>query len=421
MQVQQLEAARIGIPAGRFREADGKKVEEIAASMLKFGQLQPIIVTQEPLAGDIVLVDGLHRLTAVLANGGTFVEAVMRDDVDELFLKEMELEVNIQRKEMTWQERENAIATLHTIKMQRNPNWTQAQTMAATGAARQADVSEALQLTKMMELFPEIKEAKSKNQALSWAKAKAKSVLRVEEVKNNQVDYADIEAKLALGDSVEVIKTVPDGSFNLVLTDPPFGINYDARTAGSEGTLSSYQDDETSYERLLTMAPDLYRVIKNDGWLVWFLGITWYERAKNIFRAAGFTVDEIPIIWDRSDGRCFTTRPDRYFGRSYDIALHCIKGDPQVIQRGKPNIIKVAPVGTSERELLVERPVELYAEIIRRLTVPKETVADFFTGSGSCLAAAASLGRNYYGVEMDQERRAYAIKKIRANTPSPTV
>ena len=88
-----------------------------------------------------------------------------------------------------------------------------------------------------------------------------------------------------------------------------------------------------------------------------------------------------------------------------------------MVQRGKPNVLRIPPVSQGDRELLVERPVELYQELIRRLTVPGETVADFFVGSGSCLAAAASLDRDYFGVELDPERRAYAIKKIRANTP----
>ncbi len=407
---------QIKIPPGRFRAADPKKVEDIAASYLKFGQLQPIIVQD-----DLTLVDGLHRYTAMQANGSMDIAAVFRSEVDELFLREMELEANIQRKAMTWQEEQRAIAELHKIRMSRDPNWTQSQTMALAGAPRQADVSEAINLTKMMELFPEIGEAKSKNQAMSWAKAKAKSILRVDEVKQNKIDYQDIESKIVLGDSVEVIKTIPDHSFHAIITDPPFGINYDSRKAGTAGSLTDYEDDEASYLRLLGMAPDLYRTLKPDGWLIWFLGISWYERAKIAFREAGFTVDEIPVIWDRSDGRAFTSRPDRYFGRAYDIALHCIKGDPQIIQRGKANIIKVPPITNAERETLVERPTELYAELIRRLTVRGEVVADFFVGGGGCPAAAASLGRDFFGVEQDPERRAWAIKKIHANTPDEGV
>jgi len=396
----------------RFRVADPTAVENIAQSYLRFGQLQPIIIDRNHK-----LVDGFHRLTAAQINGMETIEAVYTDEVDELFLREMELEVNIQRKEMTWLEREKAIATLHKIKVVRDPNWSQLQTQGLVGASRQADVSQALHLSKMIELFPELEKAKSKHQALSWAKSKAKSILRVDEVKNNTIDYGFIDKKIHLGDSVDYIKTLPDGFIDAVITDPPFGINYDNRKSGTAGSLTDYEDSEDSYKRLLSMAPDIYRVLKTDGWLVWFMGISWYDRCKTVFREAGFTVDEIPIIWDRSEGRAFTTRPDRYFGRVYDVALHCIKGNPEIIQRSKPNIIRVAPVGNADRETLVERPVDLYAELIRRLTVPGELVADFFVGSGSCPAAAASLGRDFIGSELNPERRAYAIKKIKAHIP----
>lgn len=412
MNIHEVPVEQIIVPSERFREADKQKVGDIAESLARFGQLQPVILQR-----DNTLVDGLHRLTAVKQANLPVVQAVYRDEMDELFLRELELEVNIQRKEMTWQERTRAIASLHDIRVQRDPNWSQSQTQELTGAKRQADISEAIQITKMAKLFPEIGKAKSKNQALSWIKAKAASVMRVQAVKHNKIDFGNIEQKIAHGDSVEIIKQIPDHSFNAIITDPPFGIDYDNKVSGSSQSLSAYEDSAQSYERLLSMAPDLYRVLKPDGWLIWFFGISWYERCKEVFRAAGFIVDEIPIVWDRSDAKPFTIRPDRYFGRSYDVALHCIKGDPQMIQRSKSNVLRIPPVDSGDKELTVERPVELYAELIRRLTVPKEIVADFFVGSGSCPAAAAMLGRDYFGVERDAERRAVAIKKIHSYTP----
>lgn len=413
MKSQTIPTADVIVSDDRFREANKSKVQDIAESLKRFGQLQPIIVREDTME----LVDGLHRLMAHRLGKIETITVVYRDEVDELFLKEMELEANIQRMEMSWIERERAIAQLHKMKVERDPNWSMGQTAAIAGARGQADVSEAVLITKMTELFPEIGEAKSKNQALSWAKAKAKNIMRVEEVKKNVVDYSALEPKLVLGNSVEVIKALPSGFADAIITDPPFGINYDDRKAGSEGALTAYEDDKDSYERLLSMAPDMYRILKKDGWLIWFLGISWYERCKIAFREAGFIVDEIPIIWDRTEGHTFTTRPDRYFSRGYDIALHCLKGDPQMVIRNKSNILRIPPVGNADRELMVERPVELYAELIRRLTHPKEMVVDFFTGSGSCLAAAASLGRDFFGVEMNPERRAVALKKIRAHIP----
>jgi ParB/RepB/Spo0J family partition protein len=411
--VHELAVADVKIRSPRQRSELGD-VAGLAESINKWGLLHPIVLDRSNQ-----LIAGERRLRACELLKRPTIEALYRDELDEVDLEEMELEENVRRKQLSWPEEQRAIARIHQLRVARDPQWGQQQTKELTGIPRQATISEALHLTKMLEVFPELAEAKTKNQALSWMKAKAKSIVRMVEVRDNRIDYSDIESKLWLGDSVELIKRLPDEQFHAIITDPPFGLDYDKRTEGEIGTLTSYEDSPQSYERLLTMCPDLYRTLKPSGWVIWFLGISWYEKAKLAFRDAGFVVDELPIIWDRSEGRCFTTRPDRYFGRAYDIALHCIKGDPQICPsyRSKPNIIRIAPVSNSERETLVERPVELYEELIKRLTYPGECVADFFVGSGSCLAAASKLERDYFGIEQDAERRAYAITKIKAYTP----
>jgi ParB/RepB/Spo0J family partition protein len=408
----ELPLAEVKVTRRREREELGD-IDELAISIAKFGLLQPIIVDDNN-----ELIAGYRRLTAHQQNGTGTILAIRQRDIDEALAKELELEENFRRKDMTTYERVRGLAELHRLRQAKDPNWTQVKTAVLAGAGTsQADVSQAVTLHKMMELFPELKKAKNISQAMSWAKAKATGVERVMEVKASPESYADIENDFLLGDSVELIRGVPDESFHAIITDPPFGINYEERTAGSVGTLSAYEDDAERYGRLLTMAPELYRVLKPNGWLVWFLGISWYETVKAVFRKAGFTVDEIPIIWDRSDGRTFTSRPDRWFGRGYDIALHCLKGEPRLVGGSKSNIIRITPVPSADRDLLVERPVELYAELIRRLTIEGETVADFFAGSGSCPAAAASLGRKWFAVEQMPERRAAAIQKIKAYTP----
>lgn len=411
--VIELPIADIKVTRRREREDLGD-IEGLGVSILTYGQLQPVVVDD-----DNELIAGFRRMTAIQGNGSTTIRALRQRDVDEITAKEMELEENLARKDMTWRERNRGLAELDRLRRMKDPNWTQVQTaVAAGGKTSQRDVSQAVKMEKMIELFPELANAKSLSKAQAMAEAKVKNVSRVISVKNAPEMYAAIEERIWLGDSVDRIKEVPDDSFHLILTDPPFGVGYEDRTAGSVvSAVSSYEDDEAKYRRILTMAPDLYRVIKPDGWLVWFLGMTWYQEVKTIFRDVGFIVDEIPLVWDRSDGRTFSTRPDRWFGKGYDIALHCLKGQPHLAQSGKSNVLRVPPVPSSERDLLVERPVELYAEIIRRLTIEGEVVADFFVGSGSCPAAAASLKRQYFGCELSEERRAKAITKIKANTP----
>ena len=408
----ELSIDSIRIQTDRFRDAP--KVADLAASIERFGLLQPIVV--EDVDGVITLIAGFRRLSAFKHLGRTSIPAITRDQLDPVMLREMELEENIQREQMTWQQKVNAISLIDSLKRSRDPKWTQPQTAAVVGGdVDTRDVSHAVNLTKMMEIFPELKKAKSVAQAMSWAKSITKKVGAAIDVAVTARVSNPVEEKILLGDSVELIKTIPDETFHAIITDPPFGIAYDDRKSGTESSLSTYEDSPETYQYLLTMAPDLYRTLKPDGWLVWFLGISWYERVKNVFKEAGFTVDEIPIIWDRSNGRTFTNRPDRYFTRGYDIALHCFKGDPSMPIKGKSNVLKFDPISTEERDLTVERPIELYAELIRRLTIPGQHVLDPFTGSGSCLAAAAELKRNFTGIELSEIRRAYAIRKVSAH------
>lgn len=413
MKLEQLSLDSITISKDRMRKDLGN-LEDLATSIVKFGQLVPIIVEDETNE----LVDGERRFRAHQLNGATTIYAVRKANVDELAYRELELESNLRRKQMTAAEEVQAVAEIDRINRLRDPNWGQRQTAAKLGITRQATVSEAVNMAKMMDLFPELKEAKSIAQLKSWTEQKAKQITRVANVKNSPADYSQIEAKIHHGDSVEFIKTVPAESCHAIITDPPFGLDYGARVAGTSGVLTAYEDDADSYRRLLSMAPDLYRVLKPDGWLVWFFGMSWYREVVDAFTAAGFTVDPVPVIWDRSGGRSATNRPDRWFAKAYDVAIHAIKGNPTMAIKNKPNVIKVDPIENHERETLVERPTELYAELIRRLTVPGEVVADFFVGGGGCPAAAASLGRDFFGCELSAERRAYAIQKIKAHIPT---
>lgn len=404
----------IVVPEGRQREGLGggkeaqTKLKELATSIQKYGVLNPII-----LRPDKALVAGFRRLNASRLAGLAEVPVRYSDELDAVALEEIELDENVQRQNLTWQEQASAIARIHELRKAQDPNWGQAETAEVTGVQRDR-VSRYIQLTEMTKLFPQISKAKNMFQALSQMTALAKGVNRTQAVKDNPIDYGDLEAKIWLGDSVELIKSIPAESFHHIVTDPPFGINFDSRISDGTDSVTQYSDSAGEYRRILGMAPDLYRVLKPDGFLIWFLGITWYEEAKVAFREAGFTVDEIPIIWDRTEGSTFSRRSDRYFTRGYDIALHCLKGDAELTKRGRNNIFRFKPVAAEDAEQSVERPVELYAELINYLSVRGEIIADFFSGSGSVAAASVSTGRDFFAIEKDPVRRSRAMAKVQS-------
>jgi hypothetical protein len=374
-------------------------------SLKKFGQIQPILIER-----DGSLIAGFRRLMAATQLGWETIKAEYADGIDEATAREIELEENIRRLDMTWQERVRAVEEIHRLKSAKDPLWSQDQTAEIAGLPA-SRVSEMLKLSRLMKIFPQVEKADKLSKALAIAEALAKTVERKIEIKESQEQFKPIEERIILGDAVEVIKTLPKGQCRLVLTDPPFGIGLD-KMLGYEDHAVGYgaKDTAEEYRRILSMIPDIYDFLAPDGWCIWFFGPTWFHEVKQAFLSAGFAVDEIPIIWYRRGDPSVTTKPDRYFTRQYDMAFHCIKGDPKLVLKGRGNVLEFP--GVKNSEFLVERPVELYQELIRRLTIPGELVADFFAGTGSVLAAAASLQRRYLGVEIDPARRIAAIKKV---------
>lgn len=427
MQLLRLPISDITIPENRQRLGlgeDEKKAqqnfEELKQSISNHGLLNPIRLTKTN-----ELIAGFRRVEAHKALGLTHIFATIDGDkdLDPLQRELQELDENVQRFDLSWQEKQRAIARIDSIRTQFDPNWTQSKTAAVVGTT-QGKVSDANMLTRMMDIFPEIAQAKTKKQALSIAKSKAKIHIRKAEVKANPEAYKSIIEKVRLGKAEEIIAQLPAGFCHHHLTDGPFGIDYDKQQAGVEGGHEAYDDSPEAYRtRTAIMAPHLYRTLKDSGFLIWFLGHDHLEWTQEIFRAAGFTVDPIPLLWDRSEGRSFTRRPDRWFGKAYDIALHCIKGNPEMVVRGRSagNVFRFKPVSSSDKDHIVERPIELYAEIIKCISVEGEKICDWFAGSGAVSAACAILKRDYFATEVNPNHIPTILTNIFNNTPQQDI
>ncbi len=86
-------------------------IEELAQSLKQFGLIQPIVVNQ-----DLRLIAGERRLRAAELLGWKEIDIVYRETLTEDELHELELEENVRRKDMVWQERCLNIAKIHFLK-----------------------------------------------------------------------------------------------------------------------------------------------------------------------------------------------------------------------------------------------------------------------------------------------------------------
>lgn len=128
-----------------------KNIDELADSISRLGQLQPIIVRHTPNDPNRYdLVAGERRLRAHQQLGLPTIRAVLQKDMSDLDYKMVELSENLDRESMTWQEEVILVRQIHTlVAREERTKSTIALTMKYTGKS-QGFISEAIALAEAL-------------------------------------------------------------------------------------------------------------------------------------------------------------------------------------------------------------------------------------------------------------------------------
>ena len=134
------------------------------------------------------------------------------------------------------------------------------------------------------------------------------------------------------GDCLELMKDIPDGSVDLVLTDPPYLCDYSRHDSKSRFSKKIANDENNSanegmIERYLQ---ECFRIMKDNTAIYCFCNYKKIDFFKQQIENAGFNLKNI-IIWDKQRngmGDLSTT-----FGYSYEFIIFASKGQPKI--RGK--------------------------------------------------------------------------------------
>jgi len=205
---------------------------------------------------------------------------------------------------------------------------------------------------------------------------------------------------ILLGDCRDILPTLARESVDLVLTDPPYGVN--TRTANRRrGLLAAgknyryrrvFGDTEPfdpapllAFPRLVLFGANHYaeRLPASASWLIW-------DKAAGLRseRALGFNDNaDAELIWTNLGG------PVR-------ILRHQWNGIHQATERQDP---RVHPT---------QKPVALMRWLVDRYARPGGLVLDPYMGSGSTLIAAQHMGRPALGVEIEERYCEIAARRL---------
>jgi site-specific DNA-methyltransferase (adenine-specific) len=245
------------------------------------------------------------------------------------------------------------------------------------------------------------------------------------------IEDGDNMKKLVNEDCMEFMKDIDDESVDLVLTDPPYGIDFQNNyTKEKYNKISG--DDEISY---YPFAKQAYKKLKEDRHSYWFTRFDVYPQHYNELERIGYDVKNV-IIGERGtlggggDLQATYAQQSEWLiyaskGRRPIQQTRLVRNDEQRI--GNKTARENTPLdewktrfpdvwfdeeypkisyNSSNKEGFdhpTAKRVEFLKWIIKLSTKEGETVFDPFAGSGTTLVAAEETNRNWVGCELNEK------------------
>lgn len=225
-------------------------------------------------------------------------------------------------------------------------------------------------------------------------------------MRNYPDDFID---KVIQGDCLEVMKELPDGCVDLVVTDPPFFnpsahyISRDKRKAKR-----SYGDMSIMKIAFRQIASELSRVTKQKGHSLMFCDCVTYP---TFFEAHYDYFDYVrSLIWYK--GKNYFSLGKGAWRYSYEMILHAFNTNQFYVQLNRQDFIECRNVRNQEKNHQAEKPVELVENLIHAVTNSSGVVLDPFLGSGTTAVAAKRLARHYIGIEINSDYCRIAEERL---------
>lgn len=435
MEVRIIHSDQIIVPPERQRqEFDEPALAELGASIRKYGLYHAIQVR----ADGVTLVSGERRLRAIKQHlrplhqnvkysGKTldvgYVPVVIANSEDPLELEEIELSENIDRKDLTWQERVRTNARFHDLRLKQA-------TKAAAPLPSIADTAKELKgsaegsnqgnLRKQVIVAqhldkPEVAKAKTlddawkalkKNEDIARNKALAAAVGETYNTGVHRVIHSAFEA--------ELVKPEWIGYFDVICTDPPYGMGAD-EFGDAGGRLlvdhKSYKDNYEHWQETMRSFASLSMIVtKPQAHLYAWTDIENFFELSDMLTKVGWDVFRTPITnIKKNSGR--VPRPEHGPRRTTEWCLYAIKGGKMVTAIYPDHMI------TEQDELLghgAQKPVMLYTDLLKRSCRPGDRVLDPFAGTGTLLPAAHELALYATLIEKDQSNYGICLKRAEA-------
>ena len=223
-------------------------------------------------------------------------------------------------------------------------------------------------------------------------------------------DFKDESIWLMFGDCLERMKEIPDGSVDLVLTDPPYNIarENNFHTMGRAGIDFGEWDKGAD---ILTYIKDVSRVLNRNGSFIVFND--WKNLGDIVKFAEGCGFETKDMLRLEKSNPMPRNRDRRYI-TDFECAIWFTKkGAKWIFNRQDDKYQRPKFVHSIDKGLHpTQKSLKLMEELVKIHTNTDQTVVDCFMGSGTTGVACKNLNRKFIGVEMDETYFSIAKERI---------
>jgi site-specific DNA-methyltransferase (adenine-specific) len=216
------------------------------------------------------------------------------------------------------------------------------------------------------------------------------------------VDVSEI--KLMQGDCLERMKEIPDGSVDMILTDPPYGIDY-------QSNFRKEKFNKIANDKKIDMGfiDDAYRKLKDGGAIYLFTRWDVYPEWKVDIERAGFKLKNL-LVWHKAGGGLGDLKGAYIY--NHEFCIYATKGRRLLNGKRSSDVLQFSKGNTSEYKHPTQKPLDLIAFLLEKSSLCNDVILDPFMGSGTTGVAAKNLNRSFIGIELDLDYFNIALERI---------